>query len=164
MCCSCVFVFALLFVCYVLSSVFLYFTLNWTWFGVPKCHVFTFFVGLCVFPIDWVNITWIYMDVHNHIVIFTYIHTYIHTVTIYYIHVVIQYIDIDIHDYICLYIWHIDIQYIYIYIFIHIQLFIFTCIHLCMIYMYVLVVFLSHCWVWWLAQGSCCHNFSKLTG
>ena len=155
MCCSCVFVFALLFVCYVLC----FSTSHWIEHGLGFPSVTCLLcLWVCVFPIDWVNITWIYMDVHNHIVIFT----YIHTVTIYYIHVVIQYIDIDIQWYTWLHLFiHMTYRYT-IYIYIHIQLFIFTCIHLCMICMYWLLI--SHCWVWWLAQGSCCHNFSKLTG
>jgi hypothetical protein len=139
MCCSCVFVFALLFVCYVLSSVFLYFTLNWTWFGVPKCHVFTFFVGLCVFPIDWVNITWIYMDVHNHIVIFTYIHTYCDYILYTCSHTIYRYRYTMIYMITFVYTYDISIYniYIYLYIFNYLYLHAYICVwYICMYWLF----------------------------
>ena len=134
MCCSCVFVFALLFVCYVLC----FSTSHWIEHGLGFPSVTCLLcLWVCVFPIDWVNITWIYMDVHNHIVIFT----YIHTVTIYYIHVVIQYIDIDIQWYTWLHLFiHMTYRYtIYIYTYSIIYIYMHTFVY----DMYVLVVDLS---------------------
>ena len=113
------------FVC-LLRSVFLYFTLNWTWLGVPKCHVFTLFVGLCV-P-NWLGKY--YMDIHgcSQSYSYIYIHTYCDYILYTCSHTIYRYRYTMIYMITFVYTYDISIYNIYIYIFNYLYLHAYICV------------------------------------